>query len=691
MCYKEKILKLLNKDLKEECITFDKLNIIALDVSRVLDKRITNIINQTKKSNGIKIDSNLKNKLRDYLLGYPTEIKDNFNLKNIDYTDKELDKAYTLIFEGFNRNENRMINSLISRYMSKFKVLNNNSHYSDYINYLKEINENKYQFVIINLKASNNLKSEDIINYIENIYNKISNYHNIAIIFEDNFKEVFSWEIIATVALSLENLRHESNFSVFNNNRKYRVEELKDFLIKNKRIDKKGIDEIVEKFYHYIDYGFQFLDLFITEDGNKKILIMQKVELDEKIIPCPSCFGTIARGNSYPKVLYKSFECQNDNCPARSKIGRGKRYDLFSIKRQIMLERNALEDYINDDIYSTYRKDIIKSNINILNLISLYSWKDDNILLVNFEENIEKKYLGRNISCIKENFLNNNIIKKEIKIIEFYKEIYKKIISFEISHSIKLTEIGKEIIINGNSTDDLYNRILKEKNIKIGTAITSPPYFNAREYSQWSNLICYFVDMMINAKSVFDNMGNNGTYIYNIGDIVDQDNIYVKSNMSKRRQMLGFYSILIFNIVGYQCEKNIIWDKGEVQSKRNSTPNHFPGYLKPINVYEHALVFKKMNKKIECKKTKVVKIDPVIKINSKGENILGHTAPFPVELAELIIPYIHNKDYYTLDPYLGSGSTLIAMKKNELKGIGFEINKDYFSLAYLRINDFIKN
>ena len=101
-------------------------------------------------------------------------------------------------------------------------------------------------------------------------------------------------------------------------------------------------------------------------------------------------------------------------------------------------------------------------------------------------------------------------------------------------------------------------------------------------------------------------------------------------------------------------------------------------------------MFKKTDKKIDCKKTKVIKIDPVIKINSKGKNILGHTAPFPIELAELIIPYVYNINYYILDPFLGSGSTLIAMIKNKLKGIGFEINKDYFSLAYSRINDFIK-
>ena len=64
MDYKEKILILLNENLKEEKITFDKLNIIVLDVSRVMDKKITSEINQLKKNISIKIDSNFKNKLR---------------------------------------------------------------------------------------------------------------------------------------------------------------------------------------------------------------------------------------------------------------------------------------------------------------------------------------------------------------------------------------------------------------------------------------------------------------------------------------------------------------------------------------------------------------------------------------------------------------------------------------------------
>ena len=173
MDYKEEILSLLNENLKEEKITFDKLNIIVLDVSRVMDKKITSEINQLKKNISIKIDSNFKNKLRDYLLGYPIEIESNLNLKNINFTDEELSSAYKLVFEGFNRNENRMVNSLISRYKEKFNISNNN-HYIDYINYFKEFNKDYYQFVGIHLKANYNLKIENIIDYIESIYNKIS-------------------------------------------------------------------------------------------------------------------------------------------------------------------------------------------------------------------------------------------------------------------------------------------------------------------------------------------------------------------------------------------------------------------------------------------------------------------------------------------------------------------------------------
>jgi len=149
--------------------------------------------------------------------------------------------------------------------------------------------------------------------------------------------------------------------------------------------------------------------------------------------------------------------------------------------------------------------------------------------------------------------------------------------------------------------------------------------------------------------------------------------------------MLGFYSAMVFDIVGFKLVGNKIWDKGEVESKRNSTVNLVSGYVKYVNCYEHVLVFKKVFKQTGSE-NKVYRIKPVYKINSKGENILGHTAPYPEEIVELISEYMDSKKYL-LDPYLGSGTTGVWAKKNNYKFIGFELNKQYYKLSKNRINE----
>lgn len=191
--------------------------------------------------------------------------------------------------------------------------------------------------------------------------------------------------------------------------------------------------------------------------------------------------------------------------------------------------------------------------------------------------------------------------------------------------------------------------------------------------------------MMLNAQSIYNNSCKEiFTYLYNVGDIVDCDNIYVTSNMSKRRMMLGFYSALIFKIVGFDFVSDIIWDKGEVESKRNSSVNLVSGYLKYVNCYEHVLIFKK--EKTKTSYSKVCKIKPVYKINCKGENILGHTAPYPEDIVELIEPFIKDSQKYVLDPFLGSGTTGVWCKKNNYNFVGYELNRDYYDLAKNRID-----
>lgn len=76
---------------------------------------------------------------------------------------------------------------------------------------------------------------------------------------------------------------------------------------------------------------------------------------------------------------------------------------------------------------------------------------------------------------------------------------------------------------------------------------------------------------------------------------------------------------------------------------------------------------------------------------NKEEWALKHPAMFPVMLAERLIDTFTNaKNQFILDPFMGSGSTLIAAQNKGLKGIGFEINKEYISMAKNRLNNVYK-
>lgn len=65
---------------------------------------------------------------------------------------------------------------------------------------------------------------------------------------------------------------------------------------------------------------------------------------------------------------------------------------------------------------------------------------------------------------------------------------------------------------------------------------------------------------------------------------------------------------------------------------------------------------------------------------------LKHPAMFPIQLAERLIEIFTNKPgQFVLDPFMGSGSTVIAAVKKLMRGIGFDISKEYCNMAKGRI------
>jgi len=64
---------------------------------------------------------------------------------------------------------------------------------------------------------------------------------------------------------------------------------------------------------------------------------------------------------------------------------------------------------------------------------------------------------------------------------------------------------------------------------------------------------------------------------------------------------------------------------------------------------------------------------------------IGHPAPFPRELPRRCIKLFSFVGDAVLDPFLGSGTTLIACLETSRQGIGVEIDKNYCELAKRRI------
>jgi site-specific DNA-methyltransferase (adenine-specific) len=65
----------------------------------------------------------------------------------------------------------------------------------------------------------------------------------------------------------------------------------------------------------------------------------------------------------------------------------------------------------------------------------------------------------------------------------------------------------------------------------------------------------------------------------------------------------------------------------------------------------------------------------------------GHPASFPVGLAEMCITLAigQEKEALVLDPFLGTGTTLVAAKKLGLSGTGIDINKEFLDYARTRL------
>jgi site-specific DNA-methyltransferase (adenine-specific) len=69
---------------------------------------------------------------------------------------------------------------------------------------------------------------------------------------------------------------------------------------------------------------------------------------------------------------------------------------------------------------------------------------------------------------------------------------------------------------------------------------------------------------------------------------------------------------------------------------------------------------------------------------------VGHPAPFPVELPEQLIRLYTFKDDLVLDPFMGSGSALVAAARLGRRYVGYDLDAGYVEIARRRVADAVQ-
>ncbi|MGB5758022.1 MAG: site-specific DNA-methyltransferase [Acidimicrobiales bacterium] len=74
----------------------------------------------------------------------------------------------------------------------------------------------------------------------------------------------------------------------------------------------------------------------------------------------------------------------------------------------------------------------------------------------------------------------------------------------------------------------------------------------------------------------------------------------------------------------------------------------------------------------------------VWRIDAESATRIGHPAPFPVELPRRLIDLYTYRGDIVVDPFVGSGTSMVAAARTGRIGVGFDIDPDYVELAEQR-------
>lgn len=289
-------------------------------------------------------------------------------------------------------------------------------------------------------------------------------------------------------------------------------------------------------------------------------------------------------------------------------------------------------------------------------------------------------------------------------------ETVKSIIQKEYFQDAKKIKVGKNsekarepffpsFLKNTIVNADTFRALSLVPDESVHLIFTSPPYYNARDYSIYKSYDEY-LDFLEKVFVETHRITKEGRFlIVNTSPIIIPR---VGRNYSSHRYPIPFdlHARIVKN--GWEFIDDIVWEKPEY-SVKNRVAGFFqhrkPLAYKPNAVTEYLMVYRKKTEKlldwnmrrydddtIEASKVKGdFETTNIWKICPKSDKI--HSAVFPEELCERVIKYYSYKGDLVFDPFAGSGTVGRVAKKLERNFFLTEKDEKYFDYIKTLMKD----